>query len=364
MGMASILFEAKTSVVESTPFIYQEWNLETPHYKLQWNKSGQLTSIFDKDTSREVLADGEIGNELQVFEDKPKSRHEAWDIDIFYQDKQRSITGCSGITLAENGPIRASIRFQWSYMDSTIVQDMVVYADSRRIDFVTKVDWHEQRQLLKAAFPVSIRSTEATYDIQFGNVKRPTHWNTSWDAARFETVGHQWADLSERDYGVSLLNDCKYGYDIKGHVLRLSLIKSAMVPDREADQGEHMFTYSLFPHQGDWHSGGTVREAWALNQPLSICSGVSASGHTSLFDFSLSHVMVDAVKPAENGDGFILRIHEYAGARGQLTIHCSLPIREWLETDLLERPISDGTGKGDIQSNIKPYEIKTFLIRF
>ncbi|CAM3987442.1 hypothetical protein L1N85_04840 [Paenibacillus alkaliterrae] len=150
-------------------------------------------------------------------------------------------------------------------MDSTIVQRLVVYANNRRIDFRTSVDWHEHRQLLKVAFPVHIRSVEATYDIQFGNVKRPTHWNTSWDYARFETVGHQWADLLERGYGVSLLNDCKYGYDIKDHIMRLTLIKSALIPDDRADQGQHEFTYALHPHGGDWYEGATVQAAWELN---------------------------------------------------------------------------------------------------
>ena len=131
------------------------------------------------------------------------------------------------------------------------------------------MDWHEQRKLMKVAFPVDIRSTEATYDIQFGNVKRPTHWNTSWDMARFETVGHQWADLSRTGYGVSLLNDCKYGYDIKDQTIRLSLLKAAIYPDPTADQGEHEFTSSL-PHQGDWRVGQTVKQAWFLNNRLKV----------------------------------------------------------------------------------------------
>ena len=166
-------------------------------------------------------------------------------------------------------------RFTWAYLDSTIIQELTVYRDSRRIDFVTRVDWQERQQLLKAAFHVGVRATEATYDIQYGNVKRPTHWNTSWDYARFETVGHQWADLSERNYGVSLLNDCKYGYDIKDHVMRLSLLKSAIYPDPEADRGQHEFTYSLLPHKGDWLDGGTAGEAWSLNHPLQAYKGTS-----------------------------------------------------------------------------------------
>ncbi|WP_168121208.1 alpha-mannosidase [Paenibacillus sp. HB172176] len=336
--------------------------VETPHYIIQWDSSGRLTRIYDKQVQREVLAAGEFGNELQVFEDKPKSRHEAWDIDIFYTEKQRRVEDCRGIRVKESGPLRMIVEFAWKYGSSTIVQEMKLYSYSRRIDFETKADWHEQRQLLKVAFPVAVRSTEATYDIQFGNVKRPTHWNTSWDYARFETVGHQWADLSERDYGVSLLNDCKYGYDIKGHVMRLSLIKSAMVPDPTADQGEHVFTYSLLPHSGDWFEGGTAQEAWSLNNPVSVSPGASSLQSGSLLRLSASHVMIDAVKRAEDGDGIIVRAHEFAGKRGQLALEVGFPVLTWQETDLLERPVGEAM-TGVLQGDILPYEIKTWRIR-
>ena len=145
---------------------------------------------------------------------------------------------------------------------------MIVYANRRRIDFKTEVDWHEHQVLLKAAFPVAVRSTKATYEIQFGNVERPTHWNTSWDYAKFETVAHKWVDLSQRDYGVSLLNDCKYGHDVKDNVIRITLLKSGIEPDPNADQGHHEFTYSLLPHAGDWYAADTAREAYELNYPL------------------------------------------------------------------------------------------------
>ena len=145
---------------------------------------------------------------------------------------------------------------------------MILYSNDRRIDFRTEVDFHEQHQLLKAAFPVDIRSTYGTYDVQYGNVRRPNHWNTSWDQAKFETVAHRWADLSERNYGVSILNDCKYGHDIKDHVLRISLLRAGTHPDHLQDQGEHTFTYALLPHKGDFVEGNVVKEAVALNEPM------------------------------------------------------------------------------------------------
>ena len=236
MGFARVWFDQETAGADAaSPFTYGANRLTTPYYDLKWNEAGQLVSVYDLTAEREVLAPGARGNVLQVFEDKPMA-HDAWDIDIFYQEKMREVTDLVSVDLVEANALQAVVRFNWRYMDSTICQDLVVYADSRRIDFRTHVDWHEQHQLLKVAFPVDIRATEATYDIQFGNVKRSTHWNTSWDQARFESVGHQWADLSEQGYGVSLLNDCKYGYDIKDNRLRLSLVKSATHPDYAADQ--------------------------------------------------------------------------------------------------------------------------------
>ncbi|MCR8633268.1 alpha-mannosidase [Paenibacillus radicis (ex Xue et al. 2023)] len=355
--------ESENTDKKPHPFITTGNGIETPHYSLHWNGTGQLTSIWDKMSQREVLAAGSNGNVLQVFEDKPKSRHEAWDIDIYYQEKTEEIRELTSIEVVENGPVRAVVRFAWKYKDSTITQQLIVYSDSRRIDFKTIVDWHEQRKLLKAAFPVEIRSTEASYDIQFGNVKRPTHWNTSWDYARFEVVGHQWADLSERGYGVSLLNDCKYGYDIKDNLMRLTLIKSALVPDPQADQGHHEFTYSLLPHSGDWLEGRTVQEAWDLNVPLVIKQGaVAVQTRASLFRLSSEHVHIDAVKKAEDSSLIVLRFHEFAGQRGWVELSSDYQILSWQESDLMERPIGEVSSDAVIRLAVKPYEIKTLLI--
>jgi alpha-mannosidase len=347
-----------------TPFSYSEGCLDTPFYMLEWNGAGQLTRLYDKAEKREVLAEGALGNMLQVFEDRPKGRHEAWDIDIFYTEKMTPVTGLEAVRLTGAGPLYASVEFTWRYMDSLIVQTLVAYAHTKRLDFRTEVDWHETRQLLKAAFPVDIRSTEAVYDIQFGNVKRPTHWNTSWDWARFETVGHQWADLSERDYGVSLLNDCKYGYDIKDNVMRLTLIKSAMVPDDTADQGGHVFTYSLLPHAGDWYKGRTVEEAWDLNAPLAAGAGHARLPAGSMFRTDSESVFVDTIKKAEDDDEVILRLHEFAGRRSGVVLSSGWGAGSWQECDLLERPVAEPYEGEQISFRIKPYEIKTFRFRF
>ncbi len=347
---------------QTSPFCVSESSLSTPFYILEWNEHGQLTRIFDRSANREVIAKGARANILQVFEDKPLA-HDAWDIDLFYQEKMREVGDLQSIETISVGPVCATLRFIWSYMHSTISQDMVLYTHSHRIDFVTSVDWHEHQQLLKVAFPVQIRSTEATFDIQFGNVKRPTHWNTSWDQARFETVGHQWADLSESGYGVSLLNDCKYGYDVKDNVLRLSLIKSAIHPDYMADQGKHEFTYALLPHSGDWREGNTVPEAWDLNSPLQVAIGAMQKSSLSLFSVSCENVLIDAVKQHEDSEQVVIRLHEFAGGRHEVEIISDLAIASWQCCNLLEQPDGDKSTAPFIFT-IHPYEIKTFLIEF
>ncbi|WP_029422807.1 alpha-mannosidase [Alicyclobacillus macrosporangiidus] len=361
-GFAVVRFHAGAAASPApAQFEPTESGIRTPHYEIEWNERGQLTRLFDRTAGREVLAPGERGNVLQVFEDKP-IEYDAWNIEVFYQEKMREVEDLTAVEVMEVGPLRAVVRFEWQYMNSRIRQDMVVYAHSRRIDFQTEVDWHERQQLLKVAFPVDVRATEATYDIQFGNVKRPTHWNTSWDLARFESVGHQWVDLSERGYGVSLLNDCKYGHDVKDHTIRLSLIKSAIHPDPEADQGRHEFTYALLPHAGDWCEGGTVPEAWYLNNPLTHVKGRPVVDRFSLFSVSAANVMIDAVKKAEDGDLVVLRVHEFAGARTTVSIRSDLTVRSWQECNLMEEPVGERQTGGELTFTLRPYEIKTFLV--
>lgn len=367
LSAQTLLFEPKEAGVreanEPSLFSFAQGQLTTPHYLIQVNEQGQFTSIYDRHAKREVLAAGARGNVLQVFEDKPKA-FDAWDIDLFYQQKQREVSSLTSITFVNEGSLRATLTLEWAYGQSTIRQNVHCYTHSRRIDFETHVDWHERQQLLKVAFPVHVRAVEATYDIQFGNVKRPTHWNTSWDYARFETVGHQWADLSEWNYGVSLLNDCKYGYDIKDNVMRLSLIKSAIHPNTRADQGEHRFTYALLPHAGDWRAGSVPQEAWMLNAPMTYKPGASIAAGKSLFIASTDSIMVDAIKKAEDANTVLLRFHDYTGSRYEATIKSDYPVVAWQECDLMERPIAEEVSEGAIRTEVKPYEIKTFLVKF
>jgi alpha-mannosidase len=297
------------------------------------------------------------------------------------------ITGLIEAVVEETGPVRGTLRLVWRHGASTITQRLSIYRSSPRIDFRTEVDWWEQQVLLKVAFPVAVRSTRATYEIQFGSIERPTHWNTSWDYARFEVVGHKWADLSEGGYGVSLLNDCKYGHDIKGNTLRLTLLKSAVSPDAGADKGRHEFIYSLLPHEGDWRQGGTVREAYHLNYPLAarvvgrqagalpagaLQAGALPAGalpaEASFASVDAHHVMIETVKAAEDEDergrAWIVRVYDWQQRRSdQVRLRFGLPVARAVACDLIERTETPVKVEGGaVVFGIKPFEVRTFKV--
>lgn len=348
--------------------VIQSNHVENDFYNIQLNDIGQIISLYDKRNKREVLAG--TGNVFQVFEDKPME-FDAWDIDIYYQEKMREVKGLQEVIVTEEGPLRGTLRLKWKFFDSIITQNLTIYRHSPRIDFKTEVDWQEKQTLLKVAFPVDIRSTKATYDIQFGNIERPTHWNTSWDYARFEAVGHKWVDLSEGNYGVALLNDCKYGHDVKDHVLRLTLIKSSVDPDETADRGKHAFTYSLLPHEGDWKDGDVVEEAYALNQPLLAQGTAENTSGTLTETFSFvetdsDHVMVETVKNAEIDDAVVVRLYEYKQCRNQqVNLTFSRSIKKAVECNLVEEGEEAVRFQDDkLTFGITPYEIKTFKVWF
>ncbi|HEX7005349.1 MAG TPA: alpha-mannosidase [Trueperaceae bacterium] len=362
--------------------------IDTPCYRLELDERGQLVSVFDKRAGRQVLAEGSRGNVLQAFEDKPL-KFDAWDIDLYYQEKMREVDGLVEARVEEAGPLRGVLRLAWRFLDSTITQRLVVYANNPRIDFVTEVDWHESQILLKAAFPVDIRANRATFDIQFGNIERPTHWNTSWDWARFEVVGHKWADLSEGNYGVALLNDCKYGHDVKDNVMRLTLIKSPVRPDPLADKGLHRFTYSLLPHRGTWREGGVIPQGYDLNVPLLAVQPAAsaptvgdgrdpepAAGRVAPagpipreFSFARSdsdNALIETVKRAEDGDGWIVRVYEAKQFRsGEVRLSFGRPLARAVECNLVEEgsaPVAHD--RHSISFPLAPFEIKTFRVWF
>ncbi len=336
--------------------------LETPFYTIAWNESGQLTKIYDKEAGRNVLREGQKGNVFEVYEDKPYA-YDAWEIDICYVEKMQTVNAVEPPVLMNNGSLKMVLRFNYKYNCSTFTQDMIVYKDSKRIDFKTHVDWHESHKLLKVAFYTDIRSTKATYDIQFGHVERPTHWNNSWDWAKYEVCGHKWADISENAYGVSLLNDCKYGHSIKDNAMKLSLLRSPKFPDSEADMGEHEFTYALYPHVGAVTEGGTIEEANRMNLPAQVVNGEFIDSRR-LVKTSSNSVLIDAIKKAEDEDCLIVRLHECRGGTSKVCLESEYQAKRIVPCNLLEHDCGEGVHDSYIEFDIRPFEIKTFKIYF
>lgn len=347
---------------EISPFCVDLLNRRviTPHYRISWDESGFLTEVFDRTNEREILAAGGRGNLFEIFEDKPLD-FDNWDIDIFYMQKKELARLSCEPELVDNGPLRLVLRFQYVYNRSAVTQDLVLYSENRRMDFVTSVDWQESHRLLKVAFETGIRSTHAAYDIQFGYAERPTHFNTSWDYARFEVVGHKWADLSEANYGISLLNDCKYGYSIKDGIMKLSLLKSGKYPDTEADMGTHTFTYSLLPHAaGNISESSTVEAATALNLPIHVVLGRADDCRAVRMDRQV--LSVDVVKQSENGDCMVVRLHECMGGTQRVTLTSDLPVCRIEECNLLEEVTGKEYAPDTWTATWKPFEIKTFRL--
>lgn len=368
--------------------------LENRYYRLTLDANGEIVSLRDKRApgERELIAAGAVGNHFKAFDDRPR-RFDAWDIDAGYERKPYPMDHA---TLAdiEVGPVRASVHVTRRYQGSVIEQDISLYRDTPRIDFATRVDWRERHTLLKVAFPLDLRVTHARSEIQYGSIGRPTHTNTSWDQARFETVAHRWVDLSETGYGVALLNDGRYGHDIHGSTVRLTILRSPTLPDPEADQGVHEVTYSLLPHLGAWPSGSVIAHGYALNRPLRLIAP-TASGATPgatdgatgasrpLFTSRDPSIVIEAVKRAAEGDDLIIRLYEATGGRTQAHIACALPFDSVVETDLLERPLREGDSPAfalwrasSVASHdepqpeadgwtcaMRPFEVRTFRVR-
>lgn len=350
----------------SSPLKVTTRTLENQYVKVNLDNHGRFKRVFDKQANREVLAEGEKGNALQLFEDRPAA-NDAWDIDYNFEETLYEPGKAVSMDVIEKGPVRAVVRVVRQTEKSAFTQDITLYASSPRVEVNMQVDWHEKRRLLKVAFPVDILSSRATYHVQFAAVERSTHENTAFDHARFEVPAHHWADLSEADYGVSLLNDCKYGYDVKDNVLRLSLLRSPIDPDPRADEGEHHFTYALLPHTGDWRTR-SVQEGYALNAPL-LATAVNAStgalpDSAAFVTTDRPNVIIETIKQAEDSNAIVVRLYEAHGARGPVKIQFTAPVSNVVECNLMEDPETEIPANKDnsITLQIKPFEVRSFLV--
>jgi alpha-mannosidase len=349
------------------PVVGDNRSLENDHLRVEFDDRGLLSCIFDKSAQRQVLAPETFGNRFQLHPDYPNF-YDAWDIDRFTFDQVIDLDDVTSVELVEQGPLRAAIQVVREFGASRVSQIISLDAGSRLIDFDTEVEWHETNRLLKVAFPVNVRSQRATYEIQYGHVERPTHANTSWDVARFEVCAHKWADLSEPGYGVALLNDCKYGYDITDGVIRLSLLRAPTWPDPVADTGHHHFTYRLFPHGGDLRQAGVVDAGYDLNVPpravATSAHPAPASPRHSMLSVDADNVVIEVVKRSDDGQGaLVVRLYEAWGQRGPVTVRAPFDIGRAALTDLLERPTADvRTNGAAVRLEMSPFQIVTLRL--
>ena len=350
-----------------SPFVRaDDYHLETPFYSITLDRTGALASIYDKEFGRELVKAGQAANRLRLYEDKP-IYFDNWDVDMYYTEKSWPVDDLVSMKWTEDGPVRTTLELTYRCSLSTICQKIHFYADTRRIDFENTVDWKEHQHLLKAEFPVDIHSDEATFEIQFGNVTRKVHTNTSWDKARFESCGQKWMDFSEGRYGVSLLNDCKYGHDIHDGVIRLTMLKCGTYPNPDADKCHHTFTYSLYPHAGNYREAGTIQQAYLLNQPMTAFKLQKQSGTLpesySLLSLDCDNVIAETVKEAEDSDAVIVRLYEAYNQRVRTTLTTGFDFKRVTLCDLLENEVEELPTDGRaIALTVRPFEIVTLKI--
>lgn len=379
-GERSLIFETPSSALESVAvgdlssqpasprgrLKTGNRRIENQELSVKFDANGNITSILSLDDHPiEFIEPGMLGNLFQLFDDRPLF-WEAWDIDAYAYETAQDLIKCESFEIVERGPVRVAAEVVRRFGNSTIKQ-RISLGPTPGIRFDTWVDWQEERKMLKVGFPVNVNTNKATYEIQFGHVERPNNMNTSWDLARFEVCAQKWVDLSQGDYGVALLNVGKYGHDVNGNMMRMTLLRAPNSPDPICDRGIHRFTYALLPHYDQVPHSQVVAAAYALNAEPRACPVAKGPGITGEIPKFLTvgsrHVVVESVKKAEDSDRLVVRLYECHNTRGSTEISCARPIKgAWLadlnENEIQPLEISDGL----IWIDYKPFEILTLLI--
>jgi alpha-mannosidase len=337
-------------------------HIENELIKASFDSAGRLTSLYDKRRGREALKPGQTGNRLAAYRDLP-AQYDAWDIDRSFEDQSWEIDDLVSAEIAETGPYRAALRFEWRYEHSRIVQVVSLAAGADRLEFDTFVDWHEHNTLLKAGFPLAVNADAVHAEIQFSHVRRATHANTSWDEARYECSMQRWVEVGEPDFGVAFLNDCKYGYDARGADIRLTLLRSPTYPWPEADQGEHRFRYAVMLHHG-LAASDVPGAAEAFNAPLQLLAGSARTQAAPLAGVSGDGVTIESIKKSEDGSDLIVRLWETHGRRTSAELRLPAGTAGVVAVDLLEQeegalPATNGT----VALDFLPFEIKSLKLR-
>ena len=337
----------------------REFVLENDLLHARFNINGQLVSLWDKETDREIMAGP--GNRLCLYKDVP-TYWDAWDVDSMVEMQPVKTGEPAQFEILSNGPLVASLRYTRKLHLSSVEQVISLRRASRRIDFDTTIDWQENHKLLKVAFPVNIHSSEAISEIQFGHLRRPNHQSRQYDQDRFEISNHKWTALAEEGRGAAVLNDCKYGLSVRGSSINLTLLKAAMAPDMTADKGIQRFRYALYSWNSSLLESGVVREAYDLNVPALIVPHTGGEPKGSLFSLNAANVIIESVKPAEDGSpDVIVRLYEAMRTATRCTLTTRLPARAFSFTNLVEEEQSTPAPvqEGSIHLDFRPFEIKT-----
>ena len=346
------------------PITVESRCVENRFFKVCFDENMNISSLIHKASGRAVAPEGEVLNKIIAYTDQPFN-HDAWDIKAYFDQQSTEINDVSSVDVLENNEVRAVIRVTRKFLSSTIEQSFIFYADIDRIDVDYKIDWKEKNLLLKADFPVDVNATSATYDIQFGNYRRSTTRNTLWDFAQFEVSGHKWVDLSDNGFGLSVLNDCKYGHDIKDGHIRTSLLRCAANPNTVQDREMHYFTYALYPHEGTVENSDVVSHGYSLNLPLYCVRGTADHGSYSFVSTDKNNIIIETVKKAEDTDDIVIRAYETWNKR----THCSYKFAEAPKSvyvcNLLEENEEEIPVDGDsVELDFKPFELKTIKVSF
>lgn len=353
-------------------------------------ENGTITSLIDRKAGREIIAKGGKANELVIFDDKPLY-WQAWDVEVYHLDT-RKVVPYGKTKIFEDKEHRVSVFTEAKISDnSSIVTILSLSAafegQQSYVECTAHVDWRETMKFLKVEFPVDVRNTEASYETQYGIVKRPTHYNTSWDMAKFEVCCHKFADLSEHGYGVSILNDSKYGFATCGSLMRLSLLRSPKAPDAHADMGKHVIRWAILPHQGDL-GGTTVRAGYNFNHPMKVLSApttadksdkiatlsrypVRLTGNDSLILDCVKRaeddedVSQDASIPRRKGQSVIVRIYDSLGGRSTGKIETTWDVKKVFKTNILEDDQEEISLEkdGSFQITVRPFEVATYRLQ-
>jgi alpha-mannosidase len=360
-------------LMSGSPFVYEkDSSLKTPFYRVKFDKQGRIKSLVDRKTRREFVAQGGCFNGFVSAEDVPVL-WEAWDIDSDWTKYLKEEGRLLFSELAADGPVCFILRRGYAIGEkSTLTQDMIFYSGDRRIDFVTKVGWEERRRLLKAGFDTAFDATQVRCEVQYGHLLRNTHRNLPNDRAKFEICAHKWISLEEEGCGLALLNDCKYGHDVSGGSMRLTLLRSPTAPDEEADKGEHRFTYSLLPFTGSFGNSGVVRSGYELNESVKVdinpkSGPVKGDCEYSFLSLEGGAVIVESVKCPENDKKktVVVRLYESLGGRTKTVLHFNRFLAQASLTDMLEgNPKPLRFSGNELPLVFRAFEIKTVMVTF